>query len=217
VRVIGGQWRGRVLRAPRGRATRPTADMVREAIFDILGGLLIARGGEQTVDPYAALEVVDLYAGSGALGIEALSRGAARCTFVEQHKSALRTLRRNLECLGVAPARVRVVGRPVADALAADAREGVQYTLLLADPPYGEYRRAEAELAALIPAVLAPAGVVVVETARGQAVRLPLHSVRDKTYGDTRVTVMVREDAIQPGSAQGKATSTGGDEPCPIK
>ena len=106
MRVVGGEWRGRRLEAPAGRATRPTSDKVREAIFDVLGALLLERPApvleagdrraEGVAGPFAGHVALDLFAGSGALGIEALSRGAARCTFVERGPAALRALRANL-------------------------------------------------------------------------------------------------------------------------
>ena len=149
MRVVGGAWRGRPLVAPAGRGTRPTSDKVREAIFDVLQALpeMGAGTGLAGLDGHAVLAghaVLDLYAGSGALGIEALSRGAARCTFVERDRAALSALRRNLAALGVetvrraeagahqsagravdAPPAARVVSADVRRALQADARVGV--------------------------------------------------------------------------------------------
>lgn len=212
VRVIGGEWRGRPLAAPGGRATRPTSDKVREAIFDVLASALRQRSAEAGeaggVSPFTGLEVLDLYAGSGALGLEALSRGAARCTFVERDGAALAALRRNLLALGAERERALVVPRAAGAALAADARKGVQYTLLLADPPYRKYAAAEGELARYAAAVLAPGALVAVETARGQRVSLPLRVVRVKTYGDTQVTVLVRE--LPEGEAEECASATCG-------
>ena len=204
MRVIAGEWRGRPLVAPSGRATRPTSDKVREAVFDTLTALLWERlatasdtlGGEER-SPLAGLEVLDLYAGSGALGLEALSRGAARCTFVERDRAALLALHRNLASLKVGRERAHVVPRPVASALAADARKGVQYTLLLADPPYRHYSEAEGELARFAEVVLAPGALAVVETARGQRVSLPLSPLRVKAYGDTQVTILARQPAAE--------------------
>jgi 16S rRNA (guanine966-N2)-methyltransferase len=225
VRVIAGEWRGRPLVAPSGRATRPTSDKVREAVFDTLTALLWERratagggsGGEGR-SPFAGLEVLDLYAGSGALGLEALSRGAARCTFVERDRAALAALHRNLASLQVTRERAVVVPRPVAAALAADARKGVQYTLLLADPPYRDYAEAEGDLAPFLDVVLAPAALAVVETARGQRLSLPLSPLRVKRYGDTQVTVLARRAAGEERpTREVDDLRTNGEAPCPTK
>ncbi len=118
MRVVGGAWRGRALRAPGGRATRPTSDRVREAVFDVLEDLVRRAGtaapGESAAavsGPLAGRHVLDLFAGSGALGIEALSRGAAHCTFVERDRPALHALRTNLAAVGVDVLR-RWIGTP---------------------------------------------------------------------------------------------------------
>ena len=121
MRVIAGQWRGRPLLTPKGQATRPTADRTREALFSMLQ----ARLGS-----FEGLAVADLFAGSGALGIEALSRGAASCLFVEQDRAALDALRANLEKLG-AKADVRA-----ASVLAlGPARSALDLILMPARPP----------------------------------------------------------------------------------
>ncbi|WP_230480581.1 16S rRNA (guanine(966)-N(2))-methyltransferase RsmD [Sphingomonas sp. Leaf21] len=121
MRVIAGQWRGRPLVAPKGEVTRPTADRTREALFS----MLTARLGD-----FDGLAVGDFFAGSGALGIEALSRGAASCLFVEQDRNALDALRANLDKLGakgdVRAASVMALG---------PARQPLD--LILMDPPYG--------------------------------------------------------------------------------
>ena len=109
MRIVGGEWRGRPLAAPAGRGTRPTSDKVREAIFDVLGALPPDQGLTGGLQGQA---VLDLFAGSGALGLEALSRGAATCAFVEQERAALRALRDNLARLGLTVARGD--GRPSA-------------------------------------------------------------------------------------------------------
>ena len=117
MRIVGGAWRGRPLAAPPGRGTRPTSDKVREAVFDVLGALpdalappsrrreapacRPAGAATRTAGPLAGHLALDVFAGSGALGIEALSRGAAGCTFVESAPPALRALRANLERVGV--------------------------------------------------------------------------------------------------------------------
>jgi 16S rRNA (guanine966-N2)-methyltransferase len=142
MRVVSGELRGRRIEAPPGTDTRPTTDKVREATFNALGSLDLVRD---------AL-VVDLFAGSGALGIEALSRGAAHCTFVERDRSALRVLRANIAALGLEE-RARVVS---GDALVQG--RGRQADLVLADPPYGFDAWPELLAAVAAPFVVAESG-----------------------------------------------------------
>ena len=231
MRVVGGSWRGRPLTAPAGRATRPTSDKVREAVFDVLGalpearhavaaaqaaGLLPAGAGAEDAGRLAGHAALDVFAGSGALGIEALSRGAATCTFVESAAPALRALRANLERLGVpavrggaaaaapgaAGPRAVVLSGDVRRALAADARRGARYTLVFADPPYATYEQVRPALVRLLGRVLVPGAVLVVESAAGTAAGLPWTVVREKRYGDTRVTFLVADAAP---AAEGEA------------
>jgi 16S rRNA (guanine966-N2)-methyltransferase len=208
VRVVGGEWKGRPLAAPAGRSTRPTSDKVREAVFGMLGSLTgpVVDGGAcgasperpsiagPSAGPLAGHTVLDLFAGSGALGIEALSRGAAVCTFVENDRAALEAMRRNLERLGLdgaaAARRVRVVAGDARRALQADARRGARYTLVLVDPPYAAYDDVRPQLVTLLPPVLAPGALLVVETAARTMAGLPWRVLRDKRYGDTRVTIL---------------------------
>jgi len=224
MRVVGGAWRGRPLQAPAGRGTRPTSDKVREAAFDVLGALPELReavaalsaepggaeaepGGSGAAASLAGHRVLDLFAGSGALGIEALSRGAAACTFVEAAAPALRALRGNLERLGVPVVRAAsaagsaeqdapglhavVLAADVRRALAADARRHARYTLVFADPPYDVYEQVRPALVRLLGRVLVSGAVLVVESAAGTAAGLPWPVVREKRYGDTRVTFLV--------------------------
>ena len=168
--MIGGTARGRRLRAPRTDAVRPTADRVREAIFDVLGALDAVEGAA----------VCDLFAGSGALGIEALSRGAASAVFVESDRAALETLRANLESTGFAGTPgVRVVR---GDALAYLAANPEPADLFLADPPY-----AFDDWGRLLGRVRT--GLVVAE--HRHPLELPDHVVVHRTYryGTTIVTV----------------------------
>ena len=222
MRVVGGIWRGRPLSAPPGRGTRPTSDKVREAMFDVLLALpeLRARSiegptggppaaGEGQEGPLAGHRVLDVFAGSGALGIEALSRGAEHCTFVESAPPAVRALRGNLERLGVsvgraggAAARATIVAADVRRALAADARRAARYTLVFADPPYDRYGQVRPALVRLLGRVLVPGAVLVVESAAGTAAGLPWTVVREKRYGDTRVTFLVAD--VEP-PAEGEA------------
>ena len=176
MRVIAGRLGGRRLAAPRGLATRPTSDRVREALFSALGDVRGAR-------------VLDLYAGTGALGIEALSRGAAQATFVESARAALGALRENLAALGI-EGSARVLGQPVARALPGLAGP---FDLVFADPPYAALAEVPAALAALGPA-LAPASRVVVEHAsRDDAPAIDGLTPRpSRAYGDTAVTIYDR-------------------------
>lgn len=224
MRVIGGVWRGRRLTAPAGRSTRPTADRVREAIFDVLPTLVgawPAGGGDdahERAEPIAGADgqltgnagadgslagyagadgqlaghvVLDLFAGAGGLGIEALSRGAAACTFVENDAAALRALRANLSALDVPAARARVCATDYQRVLIAGAAGASRYTLLFVDPPYATYATVEADLVRWLGELLMPGAVVVAETARGQVIDLPLAVARVKLYGDTQVTFLL--------------------------
>jgi 16S rRNA (guanine966-N2)-methyltransferase len=217
VRIVGGEWRGRPLVAPRGRGTRPTSDKVREAIFDVLAALPGLRAGTGSdrggIPPMTAgllvgHIVLDLFAGSGALGIEALSRGAASCAFVENERAALAALRGNLERLGVAmshDARARVLATDARRALQADARRGARYTLVFADPPYDRYEEVRPALVRLLEPLLVSRTVLVIETAAGTAVELPWTTVRVKRYGDTQVTFLVAgDDQTAGGSKRGQ-------------
>lgn len=176
MRVIAGELGGRRLHAPRGRTTRPTSDRVREALFSMLGELAGAR-------------VLDLFAGSGALGIEALSRGAASTVFVERDAAALRALRANLDALALAPPRAEV--RP-ADALAAlESAHGRQetYDLVFIDPPYSQARDWGPELSASLPPLLGPAARVIVESDRRAPLQLGIALERERRYGDTTIRI----------------------------
>jgi 16S rRNA (guanine966-N2)-methyltransferase len=175
VRIIGGEHRGARIAAPSGRTTRPTSDRVREAAFNLVG-------------PVDDAAVLDLYAGSGAMGLEALSRGARSCVFVESDRAAVKAIERNLD-------KLRIVGATVlrldaATALAAEAAAGRRYDLVLVDPPYGMFSQAEPSLAAYLPAVLAQDGVAVVETAAGEEPALPLGTRTTRRYGSARLTVL---------------------------
>lgn len=208
MRVIAGEWRGRRLQSPVGRATRPTGEKVREAMFDVLSALLMAAGPRLAAPPDAALSdrpvgvfsglvVLDLFAGAGGLGIEALSRGAARCTFVEHDPAALTALRRNLTYLEVDAARGRVVAADYRRALQTDARGGSVYTLVLVDPPYASYPQVECELRRSLGQILAREALVVVEARRSQVVDLPLPERRHKLYGDTQVVVLSADTSAE--------------------
>jgi 16S rRNA (guanine966-N2)-methyltransferase len=173
MRVIAGAHRGRTLHAPRGRATRPTADRVREALFSILGDV----GG---------LAVLDLFAGSGALAIEALSRGASRATLVDRSQPAIEAIERNLEALEIDAEVVR------ADAVAwceqSKARTR-QYDLVFLDPPYRHGSLLGGRLTAALDGVLTPGARVVAESDRREPLGLGLHLLDERRYGDTLIQI----------------------------
>jgi 16S rRNA (guanine966-N2)-methyltransferase len=172
VRVVAGELRGRRLVAPHGDATRPTADRVREALFSILGDV-------------SDLRVLDLFAGSGALGIEALSRGAASAEFVDSSHTAVAAVRRNLAELGLeAP-----VQRRDAFAYLAAAAGGRPFDLVFVDPPYDSALALRNRLMERLPPVLTEDAVIVTESNKRAPLELPFTLVRERTYGDTRIAV----------------------------
>ena len=174
--MIGGELRGRRLVAPPGPEVRPTSDRVREAIFDIL----FSRGGVE------GAQVVDLFAGSGALGIEALSRGAAAATFVDSSTAALAAVRANLATLHLAGEVLALSARR----FLATAREGGrQYDLVFIDPPYRQARALGPELSAALPLVLDPEARVVVESDRRAPLELELPLTLERRYGDTLIRI----------------------------
>ena len=170
MRIIAGTRRGHTIEAPTGRGTRPTSDRVRENIFNILG-------------PIDDADVLDLYAGSGGMGLEALSRGAASVVFVEHDQAAARAIERNLDKLRLRGTVLRQ------DALTALAAEKRKYDLVFVDPPYQMYADLEPQLARYLPSVLTEDGVVVVETDKRVEPGLPLEQRTSRKYGSARVTV----------------------------
>ncbi len=174
MRIIAGSRKGARIFAPRGAKTRPTADRVREAAFNLIG-------------PLEGAEVLDLFAGSGAMGLEALSRGAARAVFVEAVRDACRAIDRNLEKLKLGGAVV-VCGDAVR-ALAAEADAGRRYDLVLVDPPYGTFARMQTALVTFLPAVLAEEGLLVIETPASEEPELPLALRTSRRYGAARLTL----------------------------
>jgi 16S rRNA (guanine966-N2)-methyltransferase len=177
VRIVAGSRKGHRISAPKGVVTRPTSDRVREAAFSLIG-------------PVEDATVLDLFAGSGAMGLEALSRGAARCVFVERDREACRVIQANLEKLRIADAVV--LNRDVAGALREERARGRRHDLVLADSPYDEWERYSALLAELVPPILEENGVVVVETSARVEPELPLDLVTTRRYGSARITVFSR-------------------------
>lgn len=175
MRIIAGEWRGRKLAAPEGMATRPTADRVRETLFSMLAS---------RVGSFDGLRVADLYAGSGALGLEALSRGAAFACFVEKDPRALAAIRSNIDSLGIS-GRTQILPR------SAETLPSQQpFDLLFADPPYlaGSGSRALRQI--LAAGWAGPGSWIAIETERGEAVDpqgCTLDAERD--IGRARVTL----------------------------
>lgn len=175
VRIVGGNLGGRVLRAPGGAATRPTSEKVREAVFDILGSV-------------AGDRVLDLFAGTGALGLEALSRGAAHATFVDSARPAVAAIRGNLRALGLEDRATVIAGDAVA--VAARHAAAAPWRVVFVDPPYRSELAARAVLA--LPADrLAPGAVIIIEHDRHNAPPDLLGSLLrtdQRRYGDTLIS-----------------------------
>jgi 16S rRNA (guanine966-N2)-methyltransferase len=174
MRIIAGQWRGRPLVAPVGATTRPTADRVREALFS----MLTSRFGT-----FEGLAVADLFAGSGALGFEALSRGAASCAFVEQDSAAIAAIKANAAKLGVAP--------DIRQHAAERATIAAPLDLVLIDPPYGTGlgQRALSHLAHR--GGLAPGALASIETASREVVTVPGFAIEtERVFGKARITLL---------------------------
>ena len=174
MRIITGTRKGAKIFAPKGRSTRPTGDRVREAAFRLIG-------------PVDGAKVLDLFAGSGAMGLEALSRGATRAAFVEADRDACRVIERNLAKLDLSGAEI--VCMDARRALAADAAAARRYDLILVDPPYEDYPELQKTLANYLPRLLEPAGVVVVETESRLEPELPFALRTSRSYGSARLTV----------------------------
>jgi len=176
MRVIAGEWRGRPLVAPKGDTTRPTADRTREALFSMLAS---------RVGSFEELAVADLFAGSGALGLEALSRGAASCLFVEQDKAALDALKANIAKLGAKGAEVRATS---ALALGPAVKP---LDLILMDPPYGTGAGVVAldKLARL--GWAGPATWISIETAKAEEIELAGFAIdASRVHGKARLTLL---------------------------
>jgi 16S rRNA (guanine966-N2)-methyltransferase len=177
VRIVAGDRRGARIVAPKGTTTRPTGDRVREATYNLIG-------------PVEGAAVLDLFAGSGAMGLEALSRGARRCVFVESDRAACAVIRANLEKLRLAGALV--LCKDVFQALREERVAGRSYDLVLVDPPYGAWPELQQRLSEALPTELAPDGLVVVETSAKIEPELPLTLVTSRRYGSARITLFTR-------------------------
>jgi len=176
VRVVAGTLRGRPLQTPRGPHTRPTSDRVREALFSML----------ESAGAVAGARVLDLFAGSGALGIEALSRGADVAAFVDSSAAAVAAVRANLEALDL---RAEVARRPAAAFLSSARASGRQYDLVFLDPPYRLADVLGPQLSTALPDVLAPEAVVAAESDRRAPLELDLPLLIERRYGDTLIRI----------------------------
>ena len=173
MRIVAGSCKGAKIFAPKGLDTRPTSDRVREAAFNLIG-------------PVDGAAVLDLSAGSGAMGLEALSRGAESAVFVDSDRDACRTIGRNLEKLRLTGAEVAC--RDVVRFLASDRR---RFDLILVDPPYELLESVAVSLATYLPQLLADDGLVVVESSADDEPALtPLTTRTSRRYGSTRVTLL---------------------------
>jgi 16S rRNA (guanine(966)-N(2))-methyltransferase RsmD len=178
LRIVAGSRKGHTIAAPKGLDTRPTSDRVREAAFNLIG-------------PVDGASVLDLFAGSGAMGLEALSRGASRAVFVEKDAAAAHAIERNLDRLRLTGATV--LRRDAIQALSAEAVAGRSYDLVLVDPPYAMFADLEPRLSRYLPAVLAEDGLLVVETDSRVEPELPLAQRTSRRYGSARLTLFEHE------------------------
>jgi 16S rRNA (guanine966-N2)-methyltransferase len=174
LRIIAGEKRGTKIFAPKGHDTRPTGDRVREAAFNLIG-------------PVGGAAVLDLFAGAGGYGLEALSRGAASAVFAESDRAAVAAIRQNLEKLRFTGATV--LERDAIQVLAEEAGAGRRYDLVLLDPPYRMYSSLQDRIATYLPAVLAQDGLAVVETHAKEEPELPLAKRTSRRYGSARLTL----------------------------
>ena len=179
MRIVAGRFKGKPLIAPDGEATRPTSDRARQAVFNILEHAAWSPGLQ-------GLRVIDLFAGSGALAIEALSRGASDATLIDSSPAAIEAIRRNLDALGIEAEVVR------ADAVAwceQAKRRARQYDLVFLDPPYRHGSPLGAQLTAALAGALAPGARVVAEADRRQPLGLELPLLDERRYGDTLIQI----------------------------
>lgn len=193
MRIVAGSARGRALKGPRSAAIRPTADRVRESVFNILGQWLEGQ------------RVLDLYAGTGALGLEAISRGAAHAVLVDSGREAIELCRQNAQELGF-EGQVTVMAMPVERALEALRRAGERFDTIFADPPYAA--EVTARTLERVEPLLAPGGVCVMEHDKREVVpetvgRLGRTAAR--AFGDTRVAFFRFLDPVEGGKDTGPA------------
>ena len=183
MRIVGGDLRGRRLLAPKGRGVRPTLEVVREAVFDTLGPRV------------AGAAVLDLFAGSGAMGLEALSRGASHVTWCDASDRAVAAIRENASRLSIAAGRFSILQMPSQLAIRRLEGEGARFDAVFVDPPYDAALYEETMLGLSIARVVVEGGTVVVEHSRRFGVSAcygDLSLARDRRYGETCVAYYVR-------------------------
>ena len=173
MRIVAGEFKGRPLHAPPGREVRPTSDRVREAVFSILSSV-------------EGLRVLDLFAGSGAMAFEALSRGASSAVLIDTSAAAIAAISRNMSALGVDVEVRKMSATAFLERASASAR---QYDLVFVDPPYRQASVVAPMLSAALPAVLAPRARVVAESDRRAPLELDLPLLTERRYGDTLITI----------------------------
>jgi 16S rRNA (guanine966-N2)-methyltransferase len=178
MRIIAGEKRGAKIVAPKGHDTRPTSDRAREAAFNLIG-------------PLDGATVLDLFAGSGAYGLEALSRGADMAVFAESDRAACAAIRQNLAKLGFTGATV--LCRDAIQVLSEESGSGRRYDLVLVDPPYRMFSAVQTGLATYLPKVLAADGLAVIETHAKEQPELPLAVRTSRRYGSARLTLFEHE------------------------
>ncbi|HEX8663121.1 MAG TPA: 16S rRNA (guanine(966)-N(2))-methyltransferase RsmD [Beijerinckiaceae bacterium] len=178
MRIVGGRFRGRALSGPRSDAIRPTSDRLRETIFNVLA--------HPYDDPVAGARVLDLFAGTGAMGLEALSRGAAFALFVDEGAEARGIIRANVEALGIGGA-TRLFRRDATRM--GQAAPNTPFSLVFCDPPYGKDLASRALRSCAEGGWLEPGALVVVEEAQGAEVTLPVGfaEIEQRDYGETKV------------------------------
>jgi 16S rRNA (guanine966-N2)-methyltransferase len=180
MRIIGGEFRSRLIEMPKGVDIRPTQDKVRQAVFNVLGNDLTGSN------------VLELFAGSGAFGIEAISRGAKYVTFVDNNSICIKTIRKNLESLGVEDGKFEIIWANALSILSRLEKEGNSYDLIFMDPPY--YKNIARKCLSNIDAydILAPHSLVVIEHFKKDSLALDLSTLvleKEKQYGDTLISI----------------------------
>lgn len=174
MRIIAGTRKGNIIAAPRGEVTRPTADKVRGAVFNMLGDV-------------TGMNVLDLFAGSGGLALEALSRGAAAAQLVDNRKAAVQAITANIAKLRFDNAQIK--RRDYRSVLKSAVKKGERFDLIFVDPPYKMLRVVLPELVEWLPAVSTPGAVLVVESSAREPASLPFEPISEKSYGDTKICI----------------------------